>query len=130
MNSLQVSLSRSQPPGAPARVTCRLEGHLDNATVPVLQPQLADALAGQPAELVFDLAGLRYITSAGLHLFIQAARQQKLQGGLALFVNLQPPIQEVFHLIGQLPDLHLFPNPPALEAFLLHRRQGQSQQQQ
>jgi anti-anti-sigma factor len=129
MNSLQVSLSRSQPPGTPARITCRLEGHLDNATVSLLQPQLAAALAEKPAELVFDLAALRYVTSAGLHQFLHALRQQKLHGGLALFVHPSPPIQEVFRLLGPLPDLHVFPDLPALEAFLA-RRQAQGQQQQ
>jgi anti-anti-sigma factor len=107
-----------------------VEGHLDNASVPGLQSPLAAALAEQPAELVFDLAGLRFVTSAGLHQFLHALRQQKLHGGLAFFIHLTPSIQEVFRLLGPLPDLHVLQDLPALEAFLAARRQARSQQQQ
>lgn len=129
MHPLQVSLARLPQPGGALRLSLRVEGHLDNATVPALQPPLAAALAERPAELVLDLAGLRFVTSAGLHQFLHALRQQKLHGGLAFFIHLTPPIQEVFRLLGPLPDLHVFPDLPALEAFLA-RRQGQAQQQQ
>ena len=47
----------------------KLTGSLDTATAPELERQLAPVLAGPVKDLVFDLAQLKFISSAGLRVF-------------------------------------------------------------
>jgi anti-sigma B factor antagonist len=63
--------------------TLRLSGSLDTATAPELEAQLVTLLAGPIKELVFDLAGLSFISSAGLRVIAQARKQLRERGGLA-----------------------------------------------
>jgi anti-anti-sigma factor len=46
-------------------------------------------------DLVFDLAQLKFISSAGLRVFATARKTLKERGGQASFVQMQPQIQEV-----------------------------------
>jgi len=58
-------------------VTVNLTGSLDTATAPELERQLAPVLAGPVKDLVFDLAQLKFISSAGLRVFSMARKQLK-----------------------------------------------------
>src|SRR5437660_425611 len=60
--------------------TIRLSGSLDTATAPELEAQLATLLAGPVKELVFDLANLTFISSAGLRVIAQARKQLRERG--------------------------------------------------
>ena len=63
----------------------------------VLAPHLAQCTAGED-RLVIDLAGLEYISSAGLRVLMLAAKQSKAQGGTLLLTGLQPLVQEIFEI--------------------------------
>jgi anti-anti-sigma factor len=52
----------------------RLAGELDAGTAAALAGPLADALAGGPARLVFDLAGLDFLDCAGARALARAGR--------------------------------------------------------
>ena len=103
-------------------ITLGLDGNLDNSTVTNLQAELTAALAAKPAQLIFDLANLKYVTSSGIRLFFTAAKQQKLHAGRVSFVNLQPQIKEVFDIMGSLPDMSIFRDQAELDAYLLARQ--------
>lgn len=105
-------------------VTYTLDGHLDNATAPGLETKLKQTLAAHPAYLIFDLAALKFVTSAGMRLFFMAMREQKQQGGQVSFVNLQPQIKEVFDIMGSLPDVRIFHDRAELDAYLLARQRS------
>ena len=94
----------------------KLTGSLDTATAPELERQLAPVLAGQIKHLVFDLAQLKFISSAGLRVFSMARKQLKERGGQASFVNMQPQIQEVFEIIKSLPGVAIFKDMAELDA--------------
>src|SRR5512143_808336 len=105
---LEIQIQKSignQPTGA---VTVRLTGSLDTATAPELERQLAPVLAGPVKDLVFDLAQLKFISSAGLRVFSTARKALKGRSGQASFVNMQPQIQEVFEIIKSLPGVAVF----------------------
>ncbi len=105
-------------------VTVKLTGSLDTATAPDLYRQLSSLLAEQTNHLVFDLAELKFISSAGLRVFSMARKQLKDRGGQALFVNLQPQIQEVFEIIKSLPGIATFKDMAELDRFLAARQQA------
>lgn len=105
-------------------VTAKLTGSLDTATSPELERQLAPVLASGITELVFDLAGLKFISSAGLRVISNARRQLKGRGGQASFVNLQPQIQEVFDIMKALPGIAIFKDVAELDRYLAARQRS------
>ncbi len=122
MSTLNIKLSQKANTVGTNETTLALDGNLDNSTVATLQVQLTTALAAKPAQLIFDLANLKYVTSSGIRLFFTAAKQQKLHAGRVSFVNLQPQIKEVFDIMGSLPDMSIFRDQAELDAYLLARQ--------
>lgn len=102
--------------------TVNLTGSLDTATAPELEHRLGSALASCGKDLVFDLVGLKFISSAGLRVFSIARKQLKERGGQASFINLQPQIAEVFEIIEALPGVGVFSSEAELDAYLATRQ--------
>jgi anti-anti-sigma factor len=48
--------------------------------------------------LVLDLAGVDYISSAGLRCFMLAEKQAKAQGGIIVVAAMQPVVREIFEI--------------------------------
>ena len=105
-------------------VTVKLTGSLDTATAPDLYRQLSSLLAEPINHLVFDLAQLKFISSAGLRVFAMARKQLQERGGQALFVHMQPQIQDVFEVIKSLPGIATFKDMAELDRFLAARQQA------
>jgi anti-sigma B factor antagonist len=105
-------------------ITVQLTGSLDTATAPELERQLATVMASQIKDLVFDLARLKFITSAGLRVFAVTRKQLKERGGQASFVNMQPQIQEVFEIMKSLPGVRVFKNTAELDQYLTARQRS------
>jgi len=122
INSRQNTNAAGQP-----EVTLILNGNLDNSTVANLEAKLMPMLAHKPVQVIVDLAGLKYVTSAGIRLFFMAVKQQKQHGGHVSFVNLQPQIKEVFAIMGNIPDMRIFRDQAELDAYLLGRQRTYEQ---
>jgi anti-sigma B factor antagonist len=105
-------------------VTFKLTGSLDSATAPELERQLASVLAEPVKDLVFNLADLEFITSAGLRVFASARKQMKARGGMASFVQMQPQIQEVFEIMKSLPGVAVFKDIAELDRYLAARQKS------
>ena len=73
-------------------------GRLDTTTAPELEQELKESLEGVN-ELVLDLAGLEYISSAGLRVLLAAQRRMNKQGSMKL-VNVNELVMEVFEVTG------------------------------
>ena len=127
MSTLTIVIRQKSNAAGQAEVTLALEGNLDNSTVASLEAKLTPTLAASPAQLIFDLAALKFVTSAGIRLFFMAMKQQKQHGGQASFVNLQPQIKEVFAIMGSLPDVRIFRDQAELDAYLLSRQRTYQQ---
>ena len=97
-------------------------GSLDTATAPELERQLGPVLARCGKDLMFDLAGLKFISSAGLRVFSIVRKQLKERGGQASFINMQPQITEVFEIIKALPGVGVFANEAEFDAYLAARQ--------
>jgi anti-sigma B factor antagonist len=97
-------------------------GSLDTATAPELERQLGPVLARCGKDLIFDLAGLKFISSAGLRVFSIVRKQLKERGGQASFINMQPQITEVFEIIKALPGVGVFANEAEFDAYLTARQ--------
>jgi len=105
-------------------VTVKLNGSLDTATAPELEKQLAPALAGGAKDVIFDLANLKFISSAGLRVFSTTRKTLKERGGQASFVHMQPQIQEVFEIIKSLPGVAIFKDVAEFDQYLAVRQKA------
>ena len=121
---LEILILKAIGDNNPGAVTVKLTGSLDTATAPELERQLAPVLAGQVKHLVFDLAPLKFISSAGLRVFSMARKQLKERGGQTSFVNMQPQIQEVFEIMKALPGVAIFKDMAELDAYLAARQRA------
>lgn len=76
-------------------------GRVDHANAEQFKTRLWPHLAGcRPGgdQLVLDLAGLEYISSAGLRVLMLAAREAKAQEGTLVVCGLQPVVREIFEI--------------------------------
>jgi anti-sigma B factor antagonist len=119
---LDIHIKKSIDARHQGAVTVDLVGSLDTATAPELESELAPILASQITDLVFDLAGLKFISSAGLRVFGNARKSLKARGGQASFVHMQPQIQEVFEIIKALPGVAIFKDTEELDSYLAARQ--------
>jgi anti-anti-sigma factor len=122
--ALEIQIQKDVSSQSTGAVTVRLTGSLDTATAPELERQLAPVLAGTVKDLVFDLAQLKFISSAGLRVFSTARKQLKERGGQASFINMQPQIQEVFEIIKALPGVAVFTDVAELDRYLAARQRS------
>ncbi len=78
------------------KLTVAVTGHIDTVTAPQLEAELAlDAVD----ELVLDLSGVTYVSSAGLRVFLSAYKTMAKKRGMTI-VGAQPAVLEVFRITG------------------------------
>ena len=78
--------------------TIELVGRLDTTTAPVLDKTVWEDL-GDTKNLILDIKGLEYISSAGLRVLLGA--QQKMQEiGSMKVINVCEAVMEVFEMTG------------------------------
>ena len=121
---LQIQIQKHINAQNAGAVTVNLSGSLDTSTAPELERQLAPLLAEAVRDLVFDLAQLKFISSAGLRVFSMTRKQLKERGGQASFINMQPQIQEVFAIIKALPGVAVFQDAAELDRYLAARQRA------
>ena len=115
-----MSLSiRIDPPGAGSQRVA-LAGRLDTNTYAELDRGLAPVLASATHSLVLDLAGLEYISSAGIRSILLARKALSARGGKVLVVNPQPQIQKVFDVVRAVPLAEIFSSTEEADAYLDH----------
>jgi len=121
---LEIQILKSVGSQTAADVTVKLTGSLDTATAPELERQLAPVLQTAVKDLVFDLANLKFISSAGLRVFSTSRKQIKVRGGQTSFVNMQPQIKEVFEIMKSLPGVAVFKDVAELDRYLAIRQRS------
>ena len=73
-------------------------GRLDTQTAPELEKEV-DVITANLKELVFDMAGLEYVSSAGLRVILKAQKAMNTQGSMKL-TGVNDSIMEVFDITG------------------------------
>jgi anti-sigma B factor antagonist len=124
---LETQIQKSVSGQGAGSVTVKLTGSLDTATAPDLERQLAPVLSGTVKDVVFDLAQLKFISSAGLRVFTSTRKVLKDRGGQASFINLQPQIHEVFEIMKSLPGVSIFKDVAELDRYLAARQRSHTE---
>jgi anti-anti-sigma factor len=104
--------------GSPHAARVSLEGSLDTATSPDLEAALDGLLAGSIKVVAFDLAGLRFISSAGIRVLMKARKELGDRGGSLALSNPQPQITKVLEIVRSLPGVAIFANDREMDAYL------------
>ncbi len=76
-----------------------LEGRLDTTTAPELDEAVKSSIDGV-TNLVFDMTGLEYISSAGLRVLLSAQKAMGKVNGNMVVKNINDVIQEIFEVTG------------------------------
>ena len=79
-------------------LTISLEGRLDSTTAPQLEAEVKTGLSGV-TNLVFDIAGLEFLSSAGLRVFLLAQKTMKKQGTMTIRHPVKD-VSKVFEVTG------------------------------
>lgn len=80
------------------KVIVKISGRLDTSTAPELEKELDGVLCGTK-ELLLDMEGLEYISSAGLRVILKAQKTMNTQGSMKL-TGVNDNIMEVFDITG------------------------------
>ena len=113
---MSLKVTMHPPTGANQRV--EIGGRLDTHTYQDLDQKLAPVLASNVQSLVLDLAGLEYISSAGVRSVFKARKALSARGGKVLVVNPQPQIQKVFDVVKAVPLSEIFSSVAEADAYL------------
>ena len=96
-----------------------LSGRIDTHTYQDLDQQLAILMANPVLDhLVLDLAGVDYISSAGVRSVFRARKTMTARAGRVLVVNPQPQIRKVFDIVKAVPVSEVFTSVAELDAYL------------
>lgn len=109
LNRASDSTARFAATKLESSATLALSGRLDGLSSPELEQQVVALLASDIRALVFDLAALDYVSSAGLRVFILAAKKMKAAGGVATFVSPTSAVRNIFEITGLLTALDVMP---------------------
>ena len=80
--------------------TIAVIGRLDSNTVRSLESTVQELAGNERPAVVFDLERMTYVSSAGLRVFLVAAKQVHKAGGKVVFCNLADNVHEVFKVGG------------------------------
>jgi anti-anti-sigma factor len=81
-------------------VILEIKGHLDNRNATELDGYFQSVMARGAKRIVLDLAGLEYLTSAGLRSVLVALKATNDAGGKLAAANMQPAVLKIVNLSG------------------------------
>lgn len=95
-----------------------LTGSLNSDTAPGFGERIKPMLAAPRSTLAIDMAGLEYISSAGLREIFHAQKTLKAIGGKLVYMHLKPQIRKVFDIVNVLPAMRIFSSVRELDEYL------------
>jgi anti-anti-sigma factor len=111
--SLKISSREKRP-------TCfevTLEGRLDTNTSPQLEAWLKRFFEYPVRWLQFNMAGVEYVSSAGIRVVLVAMKKTKAAGGAFMMTELQTPVKKVFDIARVLPRENVFASIAEADAY-------------
>lgn len=104
-------------------VSLALSGQLDSEAAPVLDEQVRRALVDGANVILFDMADLKMITSAGVGVVMKTQTSVAKRGGELMMLNMQPQIKKVFEIVRLLPTLQVFDDTQEMDNYLIKIQQ-------
>lgn len=76
------------------------DGRLDTTTASDFETRCLELISGEDKNIVIDLQGIEYISSAGLRSILSVGKKVRSDGGNLAFCNLKGMVREVFEISG------------------------------
>ena len=92
-------------------------GSIDSDTYQEFQNSITSILVASTKGICMDLAGVDYISSAGLGVFFNVNKVMARNNGSLIFSNLKPQIKRLFEIVKALPPEILFENAAEADAY-------------
>ena len=86
-------------------VTLGITGRLDTTTAPNLEAVINE-ISEDTKELIFNMAELEYISSAGIRVLLSAYKKTNQSGGIMRIEKANDIVREVFEMTGLLEMLN------------------------
>lgn len=86
--------------------TLAINGRLDAMTAPAAEATINKTIESGTSNLLMNLSGLDYVSSAGLRILLATAKKLSRQNGKIVLCGLQDTVREVFTISG---FLSIFP---------------------
>lgn len=83
-----------------------LEGKLNTLTSPELEQVITEVIP-QTNELILDLEGLEYTSSAGLRVILSTYKRMNAKNGILRVRNVNPVVMELFEMTELAPILNI-----------------------
>ena len=80
-------------------VTLEITGRLDTTTAPNLE-SVINELSDDTKELIFDMSGVEYISSAGIRVMLGAYKKMSIKQGTMRIEKVNDMVREVFEMIS------------------------------
>ena len=77
-----------------------IDDHLDTAAAPGFEQRLLGLIEAGERKVLVDCAPLEYVNSAGLKVFLLAAKKLEPLGGQLILCALAPSVMMIFEMIG------------------------------
>ncbi|MFC1807583.1 STAS domain-containing protein [Candidatus Omnitrophota bacterium] len=98
--------------------TVELNGSLDNETYNQFIAEVGEIVDDKTKAVVFDLAGLSYISSAGIGAVLNTKKALKQRGSSSAIVNIQPQIKKVFDAMKIMPMVNILDDATEADMFI------------
>ena len=106
MENINISLSESGQDRSISEI--RVDGVIDTLTAGELEEVIESLIKRGRFRIVFDLAGVDYISSAGWGIFISHIKDVRANGGDIKLANMVPNVFEIYQLLEFDNVLHAF----------------------
>ncbi len=77
-----------------------MKGRLDADSSPDADRQMAKLIDGGARKIIMDLSSLEYVSSAGLRVFLSAAKRMKKENGKLSLASPSPQVKQVLEMAG------------------------------
>ena len=94
------------------------KGRIDSDTYSDFEQQVNDGLGEKAKNVIFDMSGVNYISSAGLGVIFGLMKTLKERKGELVLCRLQPQIKKVFEIVKALPLECIFSEEADADAYL------------
>ncbi len=81
-------------------ISFAIKGRLDADSSPEAEAVVKDALKSQATRVLFNLASLEYLSSAGLRVLLGAAKEMRRRDGKIVLCALNEFVKEIFEVSG------------------------------
>ncbi len=111
-------LTINQKQASDETLSLELQGSLDSDTAPELDGVLTDSVKPTTRVVALNMAGVTFISSAGLRVVFKTLKLMKSRGGQVSVTQMSKGVRKVFEIVKVMPDLTVFASQAEMDEYL------------